>query len=192
MKKTLLLGIIIIGLFIITGCGNSNKSSEDANINSNNKTNNAEQENIQENIKEDNQELINLLNTTVDKLLEYSKTNEYKEFRPSAIYQIEDKLKEDEIKNYVFLALCDKEYKEKNELETFTNDASMIPNYDGKCTYSTWSFDNPKYNNGENRYVLVKDHNTKDYYSVKITFKKTTHYDKEKYYPIFSNSKLLK
>lgn len=188
MKKTLLLGIIIIGLFIITGCGNSNKSSEDANINSNNKTNNAEQENIQE----DNQELINLLNTTVDKLLEYSKTNEYKEFRPSAIYQIEDKLKEDGIKNYVFLALCDKEYKEKNELETFTNDASMIPNYDGKCTYSTWSFDNPKYNNGENRYVLVKDHNTKDYYSVKITFKKTTHYDKEKYYPIFSNSKLLK
>ena len=92
MKKTLLLGIIIIGLFIITGCGNSNKSSEDANINSNNKTNNAEQENIQENIKEDNQELINLLNTTVDKLLEYSKTNEYKEFRPSAIYQIEDNL----------------------------------------------------------------------------------------------------
>ena len=57
---------------------------------------------------------------------------------------------------------------------------------------TNYNFDNPKYNTGENRYVLVKDNNKNYYYSVKITFKKTTHYDKEKYYPLFSNSTLLK
>ena len=189
MKKKILLSLLVlVGLFTITGCGNSDTSSKTDNVNSNSKTNNTEQKNI----NEDNKELVDLLNSTVDKLLEYSKTNEFKVFSPGAIYQVEDKLKEDGIKNYVFLALCDEEFKEKVELTTFTNDASIIPNYDGKCTYSTWNFDNPKYNTGENRYILVKDNNKNYYYSVKITFKKTTHYDKEKYYPLFSNSTLLK
>ena len=190
MKKIisfLLIGILILG---VTGCGSNSGKTRDNNEKTPN--NNVDNTLKTEETKEDNKELVDLLNNTVNELLEYSKTNEFKVFDPRALYKIEDTLKEKGIKNYVFLAICDKKFTEKVELNSFAYTAELIPNYDGKCTYSTWSFDDVKYNTGEDRYTLVKDTNTNNYYNIRISFEKTKHYDKDKYYPVFSNSELLK
>ena len=175
--------ILVIGL---SGCGNSsnesNKKSDDQNKKEVQKT------------KEDNQSLVDTLNSTVEEMLEETKSenNKYKVFRPNALYQIFDKLDEKRIENYIFMASCDKEFKEKVELKQFAYTESMIPNYDGKCTYSTWLCGEEKNNDGTDRYILVLDSNTNDYYSVKVSFKKIEFNNKNRYYPVFSNSSLLK
>lgn len=187
MNKKILLfllsGILVVGL---TGCGTSNNES--------NKSNNEDKKEEVQKTKEDNQSLVDTLNSTVEEMLEETKSenNKYKVFRPNALYQIFDKLDEKKIKNYIFMASCDKEFKEKVELKQFAYTESMIPNYDGKCTYSTWLCGEEKNNNGTDRYILVLDSNTNDYYSVKVSFKKIEFNNKNRYYPVFSNSSLLK
>lgn len=191
MKKAILLVLItIVGVFAITGCGNK-ELINDNNVDNNNKQTEKE---TSKNNKEDNQELVDTLNNTVNELIKYTKSEEntYKVFRPDALYQIFDKMKENKISNYEFMASCDKEFKEKVELKEFAYTEDLIPNYDGKCTYSTWQSSNEKYNKGTDRYILVLDNNTNEYYSVKVSFKKMEFNNKNKYYPIFSNSTLLK
>lgn len=195
MKKKLL-NILLVGILIVglTGCennnGNANTSSNDNNAAENNTpTNNAKKE---DNIKEDNQVLVDTLNNVVNEFISESEKDEDGYFSLNALFQIYDRLRKNEIYNYEFMALCDKEFTEKVELEEFAYKEDMIPNYKGKCTYDTWNFDKEEYNKGDDRYVLVLDEDTKDYYSVKMSFKKRKFGKYTKYYPIFSNSILLK
>ena len=185
-KKILGLSVLLICILVtgLTGCGNNNESST---------ANNENSKEVQK-INEDNQDLIDTLNNTVNELLEYTKSesNTYKVYRPDALYQIFDKLHENNINNYKFMASCDKEFKEKVELKEFASTEKLIPNYDGKCTYSTWLYSEEKNNKGTDRYILVLDTNTNDYYSVKVSFKKIEYNNKNRYYPVFSNSSLLK
>lgn len=191
MKKILLCLLCGVMLFSITGCGNEK-------YNNTNKTNVEESEKSEDkdsaNVKEENQVLVDTLNNTVNELIEYSKSEEntYKVFRPDALYQIFDKMQENNIRTFELMASCDKEFKEKVELDKFAYMEDMIPNYDGKCAYDTWNCSNPDYNEGTDRYIMVKDTETNDYYSVKVSFEKIKFNNKNKYYPIFSNSKLLK
>lgn len=189
MKK--ILSILLCGVLLIeiTGCGNNNGNNENT---SDKNVNNAEKEVTSS--KEDNQELIDILNNSVNELLEYTKSedNTYKVFRPDALYHVFDKMKENNIRNYELMASCDKEFKEKVELEKFAYTEDLIPNYDGTCTYDTWQCSEENYNKGTDRYVMVKDIDKGNYYSVKVSFKKIKFNNKNKYYPVFSNSTLLK
>ena len=196
MKKKilsiLLIGIIVIGL---TGCGNNGSSNTNTSSNDNNTTeNNTTTNNItkEENVKEDNQELVDTLNNVVNEFISEAEKDEDGYYSLSALFKIYDRLRENEIYNYEFRALCDAEFTEKVELDEFAYKEDMIPNYKGKCTYDTWNFDKEDYNKGDDRYVLVLDTNTNDYYSVKMSFKKRKFGKYTKYYPIFSNSTLLK
>ena len=64
--------------------------------------------------------------------------------------------------------------------------------YEAFCTYDTWEFSEKDYNKGKDYYTLVYDKNTQTYYNVRISFKEFNINNKEKYYPIFNSSKLLK
>lgn len=185
MKK--ILGILLCGIIIfsITGCGNDKKNME-------NKTNtNNEEKDVTK--KGDNEELVDTLNNVISELYEEAKNEG--DFS-LALYNIDDRLKVKQIRKYTFTAICDKEFNEKPNItgytspsEKWTSDAKYIENYDGKCNYNTWAF--TEYNKGKDYNVLVLDSNN-DYYSVKVSFKKFKFKDKDRYYPTFSNSKLLK
>ena len=198
MKKKIL-SLLLIGIIIIslTGCGNNNSSNVNTSSNDNNTTKNenattTDNEKKDENVKEDNQDLVETLNNVVNEFISEAEKDEDGYYSLSALFKIYDRLRENGIYNYEFRALCDAEFTEKVELEEFAYKEEMIPNYKGKCTYDTWNFDKEENNKGDDRYVLVLDTNTNDYYSVKITFKKRKFGKYTKYYPIFSNSKLLK
>ena len=186
MSIMLLILTLIVGL---AGCKNKN---DNLNKSLNDYNNVGSNEIITDELQEDNQELVDILNKSVDELLEYSKTNEYKVFKPGSLSQVYNQLIKDGISNYEFKALCDKKFTEKVETGFTFIKEKYIPNYDGKCKDYIWVFEDEEDNDGSNLYVLVKDINTNDYYSVKITFKRTKHYNKDKYYPVFSNSVLLK
>lgn len=188
MKKILsilLCGILFIGL---TGCGNDNtdtKNDPNSNVNS-------EEKEVQ-NDKEDNQELVDALNNTVSEL--YDESKEKSDFS-IALYNITDRLKEKQINKYTFTAICDKEFDAKPNItgytipnEKWTSEAKNIENYDGNCTYNTWAF--TEYNKGVDYNVLVSDDNN-EYYNVRVSFKKIEFNGKDRYYPTFSNSKILK
>ncbi len=188
MKK--ILGILFCGIIFIglTGCGN-----DKVNVENNSKENVNSEEKDTSNVKEDNQELVDILNNTVEELKEEADENGYFSL---ALYKITDRLKEKEIDQYTVAALCDKEFEEKPIItgytsENWTSDAKNIENYNGTCTYDTWQFSD--YNKtGEDYNILVLDTNSNNYYNVTISFEKIKFNDETKYYPIFSNSKLLK
>ncbi len=179
MKNKYIYSLFIVFLFIcLTGCGSNNQEKED-NKETNEKT-----------VQEDNKELVDNMNNIVKSFLDKADNGEYYEL--DAIYKVEDKLKEERLGNYKFIAFCDKEYKEKPNLEIFVINGDQLPNYDGNCTYSTWNFYNEKYNKGDDRYLLILDNDTKNYYSVRVSFKKKNIGNNNRYYPIFSDSILLK
>lgn len=190
----LLISFLVIGL---AGCGNN--TSKNANISSNNNDtteNNTTTTNVtkEEKIEEDNQELVDTLNNTASELFEYTQSDEntYKIFKPDSLGQILYRMEEKNIKNYKELASCDTEFKEKVDLSESVVSADSIPNYDGYCTYNSWQWAKEEYNKGKDWYILVKDTSTNNQYSVKVSFKKVEFNNKKWYYPIFSNSTLLK
>lgn len=186
--KRKVLSFLLVGIMTLSvvGCGKSkidNNSNKDADV---------EEKGVSIN-KGDNEELVDTLNNVISEL--YEENKEEGSFS-LALYNISDRLKEKKINKYTFTAICDKEFNEKpnitgytSPLEKWTSDAKYIENYDGKCNYNTWAF--TEYNKGKDYNVLVLDTDN-NYYSVKVSFKKIKFKDKDRYYPTFSNSKLLK
>lgn len=187
MRKILIIALCGLFVFGLTGCGNDKADNE----NNSNENINSEEKEVSNNT-EDNKELIETLNNAVSEL--YNEAKEKSDFS-LAMNNIIDRLKEKQINEYTFTAICDKEFDEKPNItgytspaEKWTSDAKNIENYDGKCNYITWVF--TEYSNGEDYNILVLDTNN-DYYNVTVSFKKIKFNDKDRYYPTFSNSKLL-
>lgn len=188
--KRKILNILLIGIMIlnVVGCGQNKTNKNDGS----NEDTNIEEKEVSIN-KGDNEELVDTLNNIISELYEENKVDGSFSL---ALYNISDRLKEKKINKYTFTAICDKEFNEKpnitgytSPLEKWTSDAKYIENYDGKCNYNTWAF--TEYNKGKDYNVLVLDTDN-NYYSVKLSFKKIKFRDKDRYYPTFSDSKLLK
>lgn len=190
MKQIILLNLLLLTLIITGGCteNNSNESKQKQES-STQVTEKVSDNQVSEPITEENQELVDTLNNAVAAYIENAKEAGYYFL---ALYRIQNQLKDQGIERYQFLTLCDKPFTQKIELTSFKYDVEDMFDYEAFCTYDTWEFSEKDYNKGKDYYTLVYDKNTQTYYNVRISFKEFNINNKEKYYPIFNSSKLLK
>ena len=194
LLSILLIGIMLIGL---TGCGNSNVSDNNSKenidtLNENNSSTSIAKENTS--IKGDAPDLIDNLNELTTK-----ETNKWKEQNSVGFWDvssINDRAKDLDSWNYVFISMGDKPFSGTYTATEWKSPDDELTGYDGKRYYTTVDWTSKDRLNSEGKYyLLVYDKDSKNYYNVLVTFEDfevNNNKQKNKIYPIFSNSSLVK
>lgn len=189
----LLVGIVIISL---TGCGNNSSDNTNKLSNDNNTESKTTQKTSKEDInnKGDNPDLIDALNGYVsDEIKKWEEENYVSYF---SLDHINDIVKNLDTWKYEFIALGNKQFTGTYTATEWKNKNEDLSNYDGKLYFSTVDFTRKDRLNAEGKYyLLVFDETDQSYYNILISFedfKVDNDIQKDKIYPIFSNSTLLK
>ena len=187
----LLIGIIIVSL---TGCGNGSSNTKGTSNNNTTESETTKETKDDINNKGDKPDLIDALNGYVS--AEINKWDEEKYVSYFSLDHINDIVKNLDTWNYTFIALGNKKFAGTYSATDWKDKNEDLSNYDGKLYFSTIDFTRKDRLNAEKRYyLLVYDKADASYYNILITFKDykvDNDIQKDKIYPIFSNSILLK
>ena len=190
LLSLILIGIVVIGL---TGCGNNNT---DSSSNDNNTTESKTTKTTTENTsnKGDNPELIDALNGYVSDAEKKWEEEDYVSY--FSLDHINDIVKNLDTWKYEFIALGNKQFTGTYTITEWTNKNEDLPNYDGKLYFRTVDFTSKDRLNAEGKYyLLIYDETNESYYNILISFedfKIDNDIQKDKIYPVFSNSTILK